>query len=86
MFPLGSKQRPIIVKVQSQEKAEKVAEICDQYDFKFIVGLELTEDLTDLKKAIQERMKPANPYDPCPCNSGKKYKFCCSKKSFDLDI
>nr|WP_309101825.1 SEC-C metal-binding domain-containing protein [Fredinandcohnia onubensis] len=40
----------------------------------------------DLKKAIQERMKPANPYDPCPCNSGKKYKFFCSKNSFDLDI
>ena len=20
---------------------------------------------------------PASPYDPCPCGSGKKYKFCC---------
>ena len=24
---------------------------------------------------------PANPYDPCPCGSGKKYKFCCKENS-----
>ncbi len=22
-----------------------------------------------------------DPYDPCPCGSGKKFKFCCRKKS-----
>ena len=22
----------------------------------------------------------ADPYDPCPCGSGKKYRFCCQKK------
>jgi uncharacterized protein YecA (UPF0149 family) len=86
MYPLGSEQRPVIVKVRSQERAEKVAEICDKYDLRFIIGLELTEDISDLKKAIKERMTPATPYDLCPCNSGKKYKFCCSKKSIELDI
>ncbi|CAN7651864.1 SEC-C metal-binding domain-containing protein [Peribacillus frigoritolerans] len=30
-------------------------------------------------------MKPASPYDPCPCNSGKKYRFCCAKKPVELD-
>ena len=26
--------------------------------------------------------KPAKPgrYDPCPCNSGRKYKFCCGQR------
>lgn len=86
MFPLGSEQRPIIVKVKSSEKAEKVAEICEQHDWIYIIGLEATEDLTDLKKAIKERMKPASPYDPCPCHSGKKYRFCCAKKSVEPDI
>ncbi len=86
MYPLGSKQRPIIVKVRTKEQAEKVTEICDQYDFTYIIGLELTEDISDLKKAIKERITPVNPYDLCPCNSGKKYKFCCSKKSVELDI
>ncbi|MCF8568607.1 SEC-C domain-containing protein [Alicyclobacillus tolerans] len=31
-------------------------------------------------------MAPANVYDPCPCGSGKKYKFCCAKKPFELDL
>ncbi|NRD80962.1 SEC-C domain-containing protein [Bacillus sp. BRMEA1] len=86
MLPLGSVQRPIIVKVKSSEKAEKVAKICEQYDWKYIIGLEATEDLTDLKRAMKERMKTASPYDPCPCHSGKKYRFCCAKKSIELDI
>jgi hypothetical protein len=55
--------------------------ICEQYDWKYIIGLELTEDL---KKAMKERMKPASPYDPCPCHSGKKYRFCCGKKRVNL--
>jgi uncharacterized protein YecA (UPF0149 family) len=24
---------------------------------------------------------PADRYAPCPCNSGKKYKFCCGRRS-----
>jgi hypothetical protein len=24
-----------------------------------------------------------NPYDPCPCGSGKKFKFCCQKEKAD---
>jgi hypothetical protein len=24
---------------------------------------------------------PAHRYDPCPCGTGKKYKFCCEPKS-----
>jgi hypothetical protein len=31
---------------------------------------------------IQRRMHPnaTEPYAPCPCNSGRKYKFCCRAK------
>ncbi|WP_232299080.1 SEC-C metal-binding domain-containing protein [Bacillus cereus] len=25
-------------------------------------------------------------YENCPCNSGKKYKFCCMNKEMGLDI
>jgi hypothetical protein len=25
----------------------------------------------------KEKSSEPGPYDPCPCNSGKKYKFCC---------
>jgi hypothetical protein len=86
MQPLGSSQRPVIVKVNSEMKAQRVAEICKEYDFQYIVGIEVDEDITDLKKAIQQRNTPSNIYAPCPCGSGKKYKFCCAKKPFVLNI
>lgn len=86
MESLGSEPRPVIVKVNNEPRAIRVAEICEEYGFKYIVGLEYDEDLTDLKKAIQQRMTPESVYDPCPCGSGKKYKFCCAKKPFELDL
>jgi len=84
--PLGSVQRPVIVKVKSEERAKRVAEICGEYGFKYIIGIEMTEDLTDLKKAIKQWRGFTNPYEPCPCGSGAKYKFCCAKKSIELDL
>ena len=28
-------------------------------------------------------LSSANPYDPCPCGSGKKFKFCCRQENAD---
>lgn len=86
MATLGSKQRPVIVKVTSQEMAAKVAKICDRYGLHFIAGIEAEENLTDLKKAIKEFSAPKNIYDPCPCGSRLKYKFCHMKKEIVLDL
>ncbi|MFB5763249.1 SEC-C metal-binding domain-containing protein [Paenibacillus medicaginis] len=83
----GSERQPIIVKVKSEERAAQVARACDHFNWHYIMGMEYTEDLTDLKKAIREKYAPANVYEPCPCGSGEKYKFCCAKtmKNFDLN-
>lgn len=86
MPALGSEQRPVIVKVTSEKMAQRVAEICEKNSLQFIVGFEAIEDLTDLKKAIKEKNTPKNIYDPCPCGSGAKYKFCCAKKMLEFDI
>lgn len=32
-----------------------------------------------MTKAATEKPQPGR-YDPCPCNSGKKYKFCCGQR------
>ena len=32
------------------------------------------------RKAAGEPYPGTDPYGPCPCESGKKYKFCCRKK------
>ncbi|OUB23756.1 DNA-binding protein [Bacillus thuringiensis serovar yunnanensis] len=86
MYPLGSKERPIIAKVPSKGRAERIATICDTYDFYYIVGLEFNEDISDLKKAIKDYKRLANIYKNCSCNRGKKYKFCCINKEIELDI
>jgi TPR repeat protein len=39
--------------------------------------LELLAQYPAAPKAI---VRPANTYDPCPCNSGNKFKFCCMNK------
>ncbi len=86
MFPLGSEQNPLALKVGSKARLDKVIEICEHYGFTFTIGLEFPEDISDLKKAIKQRMKPTDVYSPCPCGSGQKYKFCCAKKDIDLDL
>ena len=81
MVPLGAEKRPVIVRVKSTEKAKKIVQICKQYGFKQITGIEPNEkeDYSDLIKAIKERNAPDNIYDPCPCGSGFKYKRCHGK-------
>lgn len=86
MYPLGSENHPIMMKVRTRAQVEKIATICDEYDFYYIISLELNEDLTNLKKAIKERTCPMNIYDTCACDSGKKYKFCCMNKEVTLNI
>lgn len=86
MPSLGSKQRPVIVKVTSEKMMRSVAEICGKHSFHFIAGLEPVDDLTDLKLALKEKAAPNNVYDLCPCGSGIKYKFCCMKKEIILNL
>ncbi|MBW4080758.1 SEC-C domain-containing protein [Paenibacillus sp. S150] len=66
---------------------EQVQRVCDYYGWNYIMGMEFIEDLNDLNKALLEQLTPENIYDPCPCGSGKKFKFCCAgkMKNFDLD-
>lgn len=33
------------------------------------------------RAALPAKKSPIDRYAPCPCGSGKKYKFCCSVKS-----
>lgn len=86
MSTLGSKQRPVIVKVTSEKMAKKVAQLCDEHGLVFIAGFEDEEDLTDLKIALKEKSAPKDIYALCPCGSGLKYKFCCMKKEFTLNL
>lgn len=86
MIPLGSEQRPVILKVKNVERAQQLMEICEKHNINCILTIEPIEDISDLRKALRERRKPDNVYAPCPCGSGKKYKFCCAKKPLEIDL
>ena len=84
--PLGSHERPLVLRVTSEESLHDVIDICEHHGFIYVIGLEAPEDLTDLRKAIQQKMIPDDVYSPCPCGSGKKFKFCCAKKPIEVGI
>ncbi|MEI7451004.1 MAG: PBPRA1643 family SWIM/SEC-C metal-binding motif protein [Desulfomonile sp.] len=83
MAKLGSEKRPIVVRVNAEERVQYVAETCENHGWYYIIGIEMDkpEDLSDLEKALN----PPQPLiaekigrnDPCPCGSGKKFKRCC---------
>ena len=86
MAKLGSDKRPVVVHVQSQDRAEYVLSICNEHGWKVIVGIEpdKPEDISDVERLLNpsnpvKTERIANPNDPCPCGSGKKYKKCCGR-------
>ena len=54
MEKLGTKNRPIIVRVHSEEKATYVANICAEHDWHYVIRFEKDkpEDLSDLEKKL----------------------------------
>ncbi|MDD2759927.1 MAG: SEC-C metal-binding domain-containing protein [Methylomonas sp.] len=84
MAKLGTEKRPIIVRVQTEERGIYVAETCTKHGWHYIIGLEpdKQEDISDLEKMLNPTQpvtseKTVGRNDPCPCGSGKKYKKCC---------
>jgi SWIM/SEC-C metal-binding protein len=86
MAKLGSDKRPVVVRVQSDKRAQEIASICNEHGWKYIIGFETDkpEDISDVERLLNPQMpkrqeNKASRNDPCPCGSGKKYKQCCGK-------
>lgn len=87
MAKLGSTERPAVVRVQTEERAGEILELCDEHGWKVIVGMEPDEpeDVSDVERLLTGSTttvvsKPKIGRNaPCPCGSGKKYKRCCGK-------
>ena len=83
---LGTRKAPAIISVQTEERKHELTEVfatngwaCD-----IKVDAEQDENTRDLdilqnKQITAVSTKIANRNDPCPCNSGKKYKKCCGR-------
>lgn len=83
MSKLGSKEKPAIVKVQTEERAMEILNFCNKKGWQVIVGIEpdSDEDIRDVERLLN----PPQPLTsqkvdrnaPCSCGSGKKSKKCC---------
>jgi len=81
---LGTRKKPAIVRVQTEQRARQVLEFCTDHEIVVMVGLEpdKPEDITDIERVILAR-EPSRAApkigrnDLCPCGSGKKFKKCC---------
>ena len=83
MSKLGSKERPAIVKVQTENRATEILHFCNSRGWQVIIGIEphSAEDISDVERLIN----PPEPLisqkvdrnAPCHCGSGKKAKKCC---------
>jgi len=40
----------------------------------------LHREIDEALRSIAQEIREALPYEPCPCGSGKKFKFCCRGK------
>ena len=83
---LGTKKRPAIVRVQTEERMKEVASKFEENGWIFTIGLESDEpeDITDLEILLnppktRTAEKKIGRNELCPCGSGKKYKNCCGK-------
>jgi SWIM/SEC-C metal-binding protein len=84
---LGSSSNPAVVRVQTPRRAEEILSICHRHDWKVIVGVEPDEPeyIADVEKLLDRPTPLRNPVkvgrnDPCPCDSGLKYKKCCGAR------
>jgi len=89
MATVGTRERPAIVRVQTEERAQSLFEFCQENGIAVMVSVEpdKAEDIADIERAVLARQPPpaqaqaqavkVGRNDPCPCGSGKKFKKCC---------
>jgi hypothetical protein len=60
MAKLGTKQRPAIVRVQTEARAKEVASVFNEHGWQFILGIEpdKPENISDLKRLLKSQQVP----------------------------
>jgi SWIM/SEC-C metal-binding protein len=80
---MGSRKKPLIVRVQTEARALAVMQQCEQLGLHVIVGIEpdKPEYIAELERALYGatpvHVEKIGRNEACPCGSGKKYKKCC---------
>lgn len=81
---LGTSKAPAQISVQTEERKQELTDVCSTNGWACVIEVnaeedENTRDLEMLQNKLTSAVssKMANRNDPCPCQSGKKYKKCC---------
>ena len=81
---LGTRKAPAQISVQTQEREQELAAVFAENGWACVIEVnsEQDENISDLENLKNKPVraastKKASRNDPCPCESGKKYKKCC---------
>lgn len=82
---VGTKKRPALVQVPSEERAIEIRKLCEGHGW--FVEITVVPDQPEDVTAVEQLLHPPQPVtvekvgrnDPCPCGSGLKYKLCHGK-------
>ena len=81
---LGSKKAPAQICVQTVEREQELAAIFAENGWACVIEVDPEQDenirsleILQNKQVSSVSDKTPNRNDPCPCESGKKYKKCC---------
>ena len=83
-FRLGSKKSPAQVTVKTEQRKQEISKIFAENKWSVDIKLDENQDenIKDLEFLQSNNVKTvtapvAGRNDPCPCESGKKFKKCC---------
>jgi uncharacterized protein YecA (UPF0149 family) len=79
------KEKPLVCSVMTELQVAQVGKICQDYGIQAIIKMGSIVDISQLKKAVKAKLKDRL-YDLCPCESGKKFKFCCYQKAAEIKL
>ncbi|MCG8538836.1 MAG: hypothetical protein MJA82_02705 [Clostridia bacterium] len=81
MSKLGTNSKSAVARVQSEERANEIMQICEEKNWKVIVGIEpdKEEDISDIYKLLGYKVEKIKTIvrgekvgrnEPCPCGNG----------------
>ena len=83
---LGTQKNPAHVNVQTKKRVKELESVFEENGWKGLIELDpdKPEDTNDLELLLNPpkttiAQKKVGRNEPCPCESGKKYKKCCGK-------
>lgn len=68
MAKLGSRKRPAVVRVRTEDRAMEIMDLCNEHGWQVIVGIEWdkTEDISDVERLLQGKGNAPPPPPPPP--------------------